>query len=256
MSLTIASNILSQKIQLDLEKTTNALAKTTAKLSSGRRIVDPSDDPAGFQVAGGLERDAKLATVAISSANDGLSLATITEDALDEISGLLTRMAELAEQSANGVVTQTQRSSISLEFLALGSEVDRIAKTTTFNNLNVLSNSSDVTLQIGFDSTTNSQLTIGAQLGTLESFSLAPGGSDTLSFSVIATTSAASEAAATTALAALSTAIDTVNSRRGSLGAIESRLSHAIENLQTKRLEYTTAEGRIRDVDAAEEIAG
>ncbi|MCB0318977.1 MAG: hypothetical protein KDD56_09485, partial [Bdellovibrionales bacterium] len=144
---------------------------------------------------------------------------------------------------------------ISLEFTALGSEMERIAKTTTFNNINLLSNSGDVSFQIGFDSTENSRLLIAATLGTLESVGLANSGSSALSFSVIATTSTASEAAALAALSAVNTAIDNVNSRRGSLGAFESRLGFAIEGLQNTRLEFTSAESRIRDIDSAQEIA-
>jgi flagellin len=251
----IASNTSSLAAQTQLAKHTGELSKSFERLSSGLRINSASDDPAGLALADDLKADIAIATVAIRNANDGLSLTAIADVALDEISSILTRMSELATQSANGAYTNSQRSALSSEFLALGSEIERIARSTTFNGLTLLSNSSSVTLQVGFDSSTNSRITLQAVTGTLNALGLASSGSGALSYSIIGTTSAASELAATNALSAISSAISTLSSTRGIVGAAESRLNSAINYLTVARENYAAAESRIRDVDVAEEVA-
>jgi flagellin len=253
--ISVASNIDSLRIQTDLARTGDALSKTFARLSSGLRINSASDDPAGLALADSLRADSKVATVAIRNANDGLSIAAVADAALGEIGNVLTRMLELATQSANGVYTNAQRSALSSEFLALGSEIDRIAKTTTFNQINLLSNSSSITLQVGLDSTANSRIIMQSVLGTLDILGLAASGSSALSFSIISTTSTASQLAATNALSAVQTAINNVSSIRGTVGATESRLTHAVSFLTIARENFIAAESRIRDADVASDVA-
>lgn len=255
MTITAASNSDSLKAQTSLARTSNELSKTFERLSSGLRINSASDDPAGLALADGLRSDARVAAVAVRNANDGLSLAAIADAGLSEIGNLLTRMAELATQSANGIYTTTQRSALSSEFLALGSEIDRIAKTTTFNGLSLLSSSQNITLQVGIDSTSNSQITMTAVRGTLDSLGLATAGSSAMNYTIISTTSTLSQAAATTALSAIQTAINTLGSTRGVVGAAESRLNTAINYLTVVRENFVAAESRIRDADVAEEVA-
>lgn len=255
MGLTAASNIASLKIQRQLSQTTERLGKVYERLSSGLRINRAVDDPAGLAVADGLRRDSKIAAVAVRNANDGISLTTLADNALDNIGTILSRMAELAAQSANGIYSNAQRSALATEFLALGSEIQRIATTTTFNGRVLLSASQDVTLQVGLDNSTSARIGITAVLGTLESLGLASSGSSALSFSIIDTTSTAAQLAATNALSQISLAIDTVAARRGVIGAAESRLNTAVAYLQVARENYSAAESRIRDADVAQESA-
>ena len=255
MSLSLRTNVDSISAQVELNKTTNSLSKTFERLSSGLRINNASDDPAGLALATSLNTDSRLATVAIRNANDGLSLTSVAETAVDEINNMLSRMAELAEQSANGIYTNDQRSALSSEFLALGSEIERISKTTTFNNLTLLSNSSNITLQVGLDATTNSRITLTGVRSTLDSLGLAATGSSQMTFSIITISTDGSVNASTNALSAVRNAINSLGSTRGILGASESRLSYAISNLEVARENFRAAESRIRDVDVAEETA-
>ena len=130
MSITIGSNISSLKAQRQLTKSTSSLSSTYSKLSSGMRINKASDDAAGLAIADSLKADQKIASVAIRNANDGISSIAIADGALSQVSDVLTRLAELAEQSANGVYSTDQRSALQNEFSALGSEIQRIALTT------------------------------------------------------------------------------------------------------------------------------
>jgi flagellin len=253
MPLTIASNIPSLKIQTQATKTSIELTNTFEKLASGLRINKASDDPAGLALAERLETDGNLMGVALRNANDGISITSVLDAALNAGSQLLSRMSELANQSANSVYTTAQRSAMQSEFVALGSEIDRVAQTTTFNGLALLSNSSSITLQIGIDGTNSSRLTIQAALGTLASLGLGSGSN--LTFSLNGTTVDNAVTASRLALTAITTAQDTLNATRGSVGASESALSFVVNNLSVQRELRLEAASKIRDADVAAEVA-
>src|SRR5690606_7658731 len=99
----------SLKVQRQLSSTTSALDKVYARLSSGVRINRASDDAAGLAIADALRTDVRLYSQALRNINDGISLLAIASGALSEMSGLITRIRELAEQSANGVYSSMQR---------------------------------------------------------------------------------------------------------------------------------------------------
>lgn len=254
MPLSIASNVFSLKAQNSLNKTDKALGDVYERLSSGQRINKASDDTAGLAVSESLNANARIATTAIRNANDGLSLASIADSALGEISTILSRLGELAEQSANGVYTTTQRSALSSEFVSLGSEIERIASTTTFNSLNLLSNSSSVTLQVGLDSSSNSRISISSVVGTLSALGLGSSGG-VLTYSLNDTSTETAQSASTLALNAVSSAISTLTTTRGLIGAVQSRLTVAIDNLTIQRENFQSASSRIRDADIAADAA-
>ena len=255
MAISFASNVASLKAQTNLARTTATLGKSFERLSSGLRINNASDDPAGLLVADSLRAQARIASVAVRNANDGISLVAIADSSLGEISNILSRMAELAAQSATGTYTQTQRSAISYEFLALGSEVARIARTTEFNGSTLLSNSQSITLQVGLNGGSDSTITIGAVSGTLSALGLAPDNGAPLSYAVISATSTSSQADSQLALNALTSAISTLNLSRATLGAATSRLESAVSYLSVTRENFVAAESRIRDIDVAQEVA-
>ena len=255
MAITINTNIASLNAQRRLGQTTSKLQKTYERLSSGLRIVRASDDAAGLAIADSLRADQRIASVAIRNANDGISLISIADGALSEIGNVLTRMAELAEQSANGTLSVSQRSALASEFSALGSEIERIAQTTSFNGISLLSGGGTISLQIGFDSKTTSQISYSGVQGTLASLGLAGSGSSKLIFSLNDTTAALGQTAAQSALDAVRAAISSLTANRGTLGASESRLNVTINNLQIARENFASAESQIRDVDVASESA-
>lgn len=255
MAITINTNIAALNAQRRLGSTTHSLSRSFERLSSGLRIVRASDDAAGLAIADSLKADQRIAAVAIRNANDGVSLISIADGALSEMGNVLSRMAELAEQSANGTLSTTQRSALSSEFVALASEIERIAVTTEFNGLSLLSGGGQVALQIGFDSAATSQISFSGVQGTLASLGLANSGSSALIYSLNASTTAGGQAAAQAALDAVKGAISSLTTNRGTLGATESRLNVTINNLQVARENFAAAESQIRDVDVASEAA-
>jgi len=255
MALTVGHSSAVGFAQLNLSKSSDKLTRISEQLASGLRINRAWDDAAGLQLASKLRADYSIANLAVRNASDGISLVAVADAGLESIGTILGRMAELATQSANGIYTNSSRSALSQEFIALGSEIERIAKTTTFNGLALLSGGANITLQVGIDGTANSRLTLNAVSGTLTSLSLAGSNSSALTSSIIANTDATSQTASQAALTKINSAITTLNTARGTLGAVGSRLNSAVDNLSVMKENFAAAESRIRDIDVAEATA-
>ena len=242
MALNVNSNVPALNAQRHLAGSSGSLTRSFERLSSGLRINSAADDAAGLAIADKLRADVRIASQAIRNANDGISAISVGEKALGKVGDILTRLSELAEQSASGLVSATQRSALQQEFSALVSEIDRISNTTTFNGVNLLSSGTTVNLQVGLDGAANSRI----------SFSTVDGSSSGVGLNSV---SISTQAAAQSAIDSVTSAIDTVATRRGTLGAVESRLNVAVGNLRVARENFAAAESRIRDTDVAEETA-
>jgi flagellin len=238
-----------------MQITSDGLRNSYERLSSGQRVNRGKDDAAGLSIAASLANSTRLAQVAIRNSNDGISVVAIADGALGEIASILSRQAELASQASNGFFGAAQRSALQNEFSSLGSEVERIAVSTNFNGINLLSGTQSTVLQVGFDTTSLSQITIGGIQGTLQTLGLASSGSSALVYSLTGTSTLFSQSAARAALEAVNSALSSLAMNRGALGALESRLQATIQNLSIARENYAAAESRIKDVDIAEEAA-
>jgi flagellin len=255
MTLNIRTNIPAIAAQRNLAETTGGIQTAYQRLSSGLRINRAKDDAAGLAIAESLKADARVATVAMRNANDGISIIAITDGAISQITNILSRLAELAEQSANGVFSTGQRSALQLEFTALTSEIERIALTTEFNGLYLLSGGGSVTFQVGFDGTSLSQVTYSGVQATLAALGLSGANASNHTYSINALNDIEAQSASRAALDAINAAIVSVTRNRGTLGAAESRLDITIKNLMVARENFQAAESRIRDVDVASEAA-
>lgn len=255
MAITLGSNIASLRAQRNLNIQSNRLSDVYQKLASGQRINKAADDAAGLAIADSLKADQRVAAVAIRNANDGISTIAIADSALGEIGNVLSRLAELSEQSANGVFSVSQRSALANEFVALGSEIERIATVTEFNGVKLLSGNANVVLQVGFDSGSTSQISFSGVNGNLQALGLANAGESALGFSINGNTLEAGQSASRLALDAVNAAIGSLASSRGTLGAAESRLNVAINNLSVAKENFASAESQIRDTDVASQAA-
>jgi len=256
MAISINSNISSLRAQKALGQSSDKLNKVYEGLSSGSRINRASDDAAGLAIRESLRVNSRLATVGIRNAQDGISAISVADGSLASIGQVLGRLAELTQQAANGTYSTTQRSALQIEFTQLGSEIERIAVTTQFNGVKLLSGSQQIAFQVGFDGASTSQITFNNSNGsTLQKLGLANAGSSLLVYSISGDTSVYAQSAARAALVAVNGAITSLNTLRGSLGTVESRLQSAISNLTTSRENIDAAEARISDVDVAAEAA-
>jgi flagellin len=241
MSLIINTNISSLIAQQNLGAVSMKLQSNYAHLSSGLRITSAADDATGLGISERLSSKVAAWSVAGRNTQDGISLAKTGEGALQNVSNMLSRMRELATESANGTLSATDRTTADNEFQKLNSEIDRVATTTEFNDINLLDGSSaTAAIQVGI----NSGDTVDVNLQDTTAATLGINGLDV--------TSAANASAAITALG---TAIDTVNTARGVFGADMNRLQDAFSNTQIQDQNLSSAESRIRDVDVASETA-
>lgn len=248
-------NISSIRTQRQISITTGRLNQAYERLSSGLRVNRSKDDAAGLAVAAKLRSDARVASVSARNANDGISIINIADQATGQINDVLIRLSEIAEQSANGTNTNDQRSALQNEFSALMEEIERIAHTTEFNGLYLLSSSEALTFQVGFDGSSLSGITYSGIQATLASMGLAQVGSSSPTFSVLGASDLDSRSAALLALDAIQGAIGSVTRSRGTLGAAENRLQTTIRQLATSRESFQSAESAITDVDVAQESA-
>lgn len=256
MPISINSNLASARTQRILGNTSDNLNKVFEKLSSGQRINRASDDAAGLAIASSLKTNSRIASVAMRNAQDGVSAVTVADGALGSITQILGRLAELATQGSNGSYSATQRSALQAEFQTLGSEIERIAVTTEFNGIKLLSGTQQIYFQVGYDGLSTSQILLDQDGGaTLARLGLATTGTSALSYSLTGNDRIEAQSAAMLALAAVNGAIVSLNTLRGTLGTVEARLSTAITSLQTSRENILSAEARITDADVAVEAA-
>jgi len=165
MALTIQSNIASLQSQRRLSQTSARLSSSFERLSSGLRINKASDDAAGLAIADSLRVDSRVMSQGLRNVNDGISMLTIAEGSLTSLSNILTRITELAEQSANGVNSSPQRAALDSEAQALKSEYNRIISTTTFNGGHLF-DGNDRILQVGINGASASQISVDLDVVT------------------------------------------------------------------------------------------
>ncbi len=161
MAMTINTNVVSINSQRNLSLSGNSLGTTMQRLSSGLRVNSAKDDAAGLAIAERMNALSKGLAVAARNANDGISLAQTTEGALGKVGDMLQRMRELAVQSSNATNSAADREALQAEVNQLRSEIDRVAKTTTFNGTKVLDGSfTGGVFQVGAGAGDN--ITVGA----------------------------------------------------------------------------------------------
>ncbi len=153
MAITVNTNISAMGAQRNLANSSNALATSMERLSTGNRINSAKDDAAGLQISNRLNSQVRGLGVAMKNANDGISIAQTAEGAMQESTSILQRMRDLSLQSANGTNSTADREAIQKEVSALQSELTRIAETTSFGGQNLIDGSfGSRSLQIGSNS--------------------------------------------------------------------------------------------------------
>jgi flagellin len=244
MGLRVNTNVASLTAQRNLKATTQRLERNFQRLSTGKRIATAADDAAGLGISSRLSAQVRSLQQASRNSGDGISLVQTAEGSLSEISGVLTRLRELAVQSNNGTLQGTDKDSLQTEFSSLLSQVDQIANSTNFNGVSLLNGTtSSITLQIGAGTTAGTD-TFGVTLSSATASSLG-----------ISTLDIGSTGSATAAITALDAAINSVSTSRASLGAVQNTLNGTIAALENRIENLAAANSRIIDVDLAVETA-
>ena len=240
--MVVQHNLSAMNTNRQMGTVSSALQKSTEKLSSGYKINRAGDDAAGLSISEKMRSQIRGLNKASSNAEDGISLIQVAEGALNETHSILQRMNELATQAANDTNTSTDRKAIQQELTQLTSELDRIYSTTQFNTMNLLDGSfSKKSLQVG----SLSGQVIAISIGKMDAKSL---GISAASVKV------STNAVAGESMTIIQKAIDKVSTERSKLGALQNRLEHTINNLDTTSENTSAAESRIRDTDMASEM--
>lgn len=248
-AFSILTNVTSLNAQRQVRQTQDMLARNLARLSSGQRIQNASDDAAGLAISEKLKASIRSLAQGERNALDGVSLIQVADGAMNELGGILIRMRELAMQSSTSTLGDVERGFLHLEFSSLRDELDRIAAVTEFNGQPLLDGSlsasqGGISFQVGIQNTTADRVTV--DIAQLDSASIA---TNFATISVTAVTSARS------ALTSIDSALDGLAAARANLGAAQNRLMVTIANLGIARENLSAANSRIRDVDVAAETA-
>ncbi|KMQ49910.1 Flagellin protein FlaA [Chitinispirillum alkaliphilum] len=248
----INHNISSMITQGTLNKVNREMTTSLERLSTGLRINRASDDAAGLGVSENLRTQIRGTAQARRNAQDGIAALTIAEGAANEISDLLQRMRELAIQSANDTLTDTERAYTNQEFQQLIAEIDRIAEVTNYNGMKLISDTEGQTTNTRFGMGDGSFLWIDANASDSDNIRIQIAALSTEGLN-IDEENVSDQAGSRDAIVALDDAIDGVNTMRANMGAYINRLEHAINNLTISNTNQQSAESLIRDVDFAHE---
>jgi flagellin len=249
MPLSIRTNVASLSAISSLTKTQSSLSKSIGRISSGLKHAGFSDGAAEMAFGQKLQTDQVSLKAAMANTNQGISLLSVGEDALNQVYSALTKMREISVSASNGAASAADRATYSSEFNALRTEVSRVLNTTSFNGVTIFNSASGQALsfQVGVDAADS--LTI-SQSGTA-GFSVSLAGLSLGSAVAVVTTAATASAAITS----IDTALGSLNTRRANLGVAQTKLENVLSVAQAQHESYSTAISSILDVDYAEETA-
>ena len=250
----IFNNTLSNTAQKFLDINTRRVGQSIERISSGIRVNRAADDVAGLAISEALRSDIRVLRQGVRNLNDGISLINVVEGALNEQSGAVIRLKELATQGASETLGASERQTLNLEIASLAAEIDRIAATTEFNSRTLLDGSlaqsvqasEQIFIQIGTDSRSASRINLNTELNISASNSTQLG-INNLSVSTCKDSQSA--------LDDIATALETLNFVRGGAGAVQNRFAKSLGTLTVSIQNLTAADSTLRDADIAEELA-
>jgi len=233
-----------------LRRNQSYMEKSMQRLSTGLRINSAADDPSGLAISEKMRSQIRGLKQAQNNVQDAVSFLQTADGALQQTTDVLHRMRELTVKAQNtGVLSESEQNAIATELSSLRDEIDRIAKTTTFNTKNLLDGSLSgdnvAIFQIGPGKVDYDRISVS--IDDMSSLGLSE---DSSKFSIDISNSEA----ANQTLKNIDTAIEKVSMQRSTLGATQNRLEYTMNNLETTEENLTAAESRIRDVDMAEEM--
>ena len=230
--------------------------KNMEKLSSGMKINRAGDDASGLAVSEKMRAQIRGMNQASTNAQNGISFIQTTEGYLQETTGIVQRIRELAVQSSNGIYSDEDRMMIQVEVSQLVAEVDRIASQAQFNGMNMLTGrfaqatgENAVTGSMWFHIGANMDQRTQVFIGTMSAAAL---GLRNVGSEEILSLSAPDEA--NRAIGTLDSALQKINKQRADLGAYQNRLEKTVVGLNVGAENLQASESRIRDTDMAKEM--
>jgi flagellin len=253
---TINTNVAAQMAANALAKNDRAMTQTMERLATGSRINSASDDAAGLAIASKLTAQVNGLNQAVRNGNDAISMLQTADGAMEEVGNMLQRMRELGVQGGTGTLSSTDRTALNTEFVALRTEIERIADNTQWNGDNLLDGSAGsfglLTFQVGYEASQ----TITVNVGDLEldagaaayTAGTSAGGILGADLSAITITTAA---LSNTQVTALDTAIAGLDAKRSAIGSTLNVLEFSVDSLANASQNASQARSRIADADYA-----
>jgi len=244
MGLRINTNVLSLAAQRSLSGNRGGQNKSMERVASGSRINRSGDDAAGLAISEKLKSNIRSMNQARRNANDGISMIQVAEGAMNEVSNILVRLRELSIQSSSDTLSDIERGFIDKEVQHLKLEMDRIAKGTSFNGMQLLDGTQEqLDIQVGIHNNPfqdRMSYNTEAQNVTMEALG-------------IGEVSTLTKESSQENLETIDNALTRLNGARAGLGALQNRLMSTINNLEISEENLQAANSRIRDTDMAEE---
>jgi flagellin len=242
--VSILNNVAALGASRQLGITSRELERTIERLTTGRRINRASDDAAGLGISNKLGADIRIAAQGKRNANDGVSYLQVADGVLDEVTNLMTRAAELAEQAKTGTISDSNRLSIDAEFQNIMKTVIDIGQNTKFNGQNIFGYAA--TVSVGTFSA------VGITVAGISTATTALG--LTMGATPAAGSNLTTAAFASTAADLIMGALDSVSSTRASLGAAQQQLTSVSNALGIQVENFTAAYSQIRDANVSDEV--
>jgi flagellin len=260
MGMRINTNVSSLKAQRFAENNTNLIGKSFEKLSSGTRINRSADDAAGLAISENIRGKTRGLAVAKRNASDAVSMVQIAEGGMNEMSNILIRMRELTVQAASDTIGDLERGFLNREYTQMVDEMDRIAKTTEYNDMQFFNTEkTQFVVQVGVNgsSAEENKDTITLDLSGIQF------NSENLGFGKEAEigpvepdlSDAPDREAISAKLSTIDDALKRITSERATLGAIQNRVETAINSIGIGMENMMEANSRLRDTDYAAETS-
>ncbi len=275
----IRTNTPAENAYNALQAASNNIALRQLRLSTGKRINTAADDVAGYITSRALQARNGALKKALLAAGEAGNVTSIAQDALDNISSLLTQIKDAASQASTGALGTAEKVALAKASYRLAQQIQFVVDSTVFGGRQLLWGNYSGTWAIGFFAD-NSILSIGIDLTTSNSdFNVASN-----NFNLNATSAATSPAGHTTnfagvsgldleslnsvsdsnlgvfgttqisaTLTSIASAIDNVNKVASYLGGIQNRIGSHEDLLKSQITNYNAAISRIEDADVAEE---
>lgn len=264
MALLVQTNLSSLTAQRNLRLSTNKGDENTKVLASGLRINSAADDPANLQISHKFTSQINCLNRGNQNSSEGQALVELAEGALAEDYSILSRIRQLAIQSANGIYTQEDRDVMQNEVNELCQEITRVACKTTYGGAQVLNGKNNGLIgdsgKLDFQVGSNANTTISVDLSvsfTMSSLNAKVGGvTDGIGYDAANKTFDLSTASkAQNVLEYIDEYMGFVDSKRAEMGAVSNRLNSTITNQESMTENESDARARIRDADYATETA-
>jgi len=231
-----------------INRNRSGLQDSLERISSGRKLNRAGTNPAASALSVQLRSDIRALTQSVKNVESGANFVRTAEGGLGGIADLVNRGRELATQSSNGTLSDSQRQTLNQEFSQIKNEIDRLTGSLQFNGQNLLDgtlgkNAEPVNIQAGTGSGPDNQIS----LNVVESTSTQSLG--------IANSDISTSQSALQAVDDLEKSSQTLNEARGRVGAVGNRLVSTANSLNIQIENLTQSESGLADTDLAEEVS-